>query len=136
MAFFGVAILLYIMRLSGTFDLTIDDAPETKAQKIAQAIARAEGFYTDSVLLQRLNNPVGLKLNGTTLTQFPTVQDGWNAAYHQVELMLSNRSNVYNKEMSIAQIAPIWTGGDKPEAWASIVSSELGVNKNTPISAV
>lgn len=137
-AFFGVAILLYIMKISGNFDVTIDDSGEqSQVERIARAIARAEGFFTDSTLLQSLNNPVGLKpVGGGSLRSFPTVEQGWQAAYNQIELMLSNRSNVYNREMSISQIAPLWTGGDKPEAWATIVSKELGVDKNTSLFRV
>lgn len=134
--FFAIAVLLFLMRIQGNFDVTVGGYNEPPEVRIAKAIARAEGFFTDSVLLQRLNNPVGLKLDGKALTQFATVEEGWEAAYRQIRLMLNNTSSVYNRDMSIAQIAPIWTGNDRPEAWATIVSRELGVDKNTAIRLV
>jgi hypothetical protein len=38
--------------------------------------------------------------------------------------------------MSLLEIARIYTGGDKPEAWANIVASQLGVSPMTPIKDV
>lgn len=129
--FFGIAILLFLMKNKPEPGEPI---PDTQIERIAKAIARAEGFFTDSQLLQRLHNPVGLKpVGGGSLIQFPTEYDGWQAAYRQIRLILTNQSSVYNKDMSIAQIAPLWTGGDKPDEWALIVSSQLGIDKNEPI---
>ena len=132
-------VIVFLMRITGNFSIDISENPvslNTQEERIARAIATAEGFFTDSTLLQSKNNPVGLKLDGSTLTTFATVFQGWEAAYNQIRLILTNRSNYYNREMSIAQIAPIWTGGDRPEAWATIVARELGVDKNTPLYKV
>ena len=136
--FFGIALLVFLARIGGGNDVSLGSSPGVaQEEKIARAIAKAEGFFTDSQLLQRLNNPVGLKpVGGGALIQFATVQDGWNAAYRQIRLILTNDSSVYNRDMSISQIAPIWTGNDNPQAWATIVSRELGVDRNTPIFQV
>lgn len=133
----GVVIALLVWLASNKQIGTGTVATKSQIQRIAEAIARAEGFYTDSTLLQRLNNPVGLKSVSTgTLRRFNTIQEGWEAAYRQIELILTNESSIYNKDMTIAQIAPIWTGNDRPAAWAVVVSGELGVNPNEPIYRV
>lgn len=106
-----------------------------KIKAIAEAIAKAEGWYHPSgtALPQRLNNPGNLKDASGKLRTFDTPQDGWNALYRQVNLMVSGLSRVYNPDMTIEQVAYLYTGNDNPNAWANIVSQQLGVDPSTTL---
>lgn len=98
---------------------------------IAQAIAKAEGFYAGNTLPRRMNNP-GSITSGGQLVQYASEQDGWNALYALIERILSGESAYYTPDMSVLQVAHVYTGEDKPEAWARIVAEQLGVSVNEP----
>jgi hypothetical protein len=100
---------------------------DEKVQYLAEAIARAEGFYVAGSLPQRQNNPGAIKSGGVFVTLYPDAAAGWAALYNQVDLMLTGRSAYYNPSMTFSQIAQIYTGGDSPETWAFIVSNTLGL---------
>ena len=100
---------------------------DEKVQYLAEAIARAEGFYVAGSLPQRQNNPGALKPGGVFIALYPDTDSGWTALYNQVELMLTGRSAYYNSSMTFSQIAQIYTGGDNAETWAFIVSNTLGL---------
>ena len=108
-------------------------------ERIARAIAFAEGFYKAGSLPQRAHNPGSLMLgdqgfgmiDGKTI--FPTDLAGWSALYRQVEMMLSGTSKFYNAGMTILEVARIYTGGDSPETWAVNVSKNLGVSTQTQL---
>ena len=104
--------------------------------QIAQAIANAEGYYVAGSLPQRLNNPGSLKLAENTLTQFATANEGWNALYRQIDVMLSGQSAYYTPYMSIREVAWIYTGGDNPDTWANSVAAWLGVSPDTQMRNV
>lgn len=115
--------------------------PDSIVQSIAQAIATAEGsFSSPSALPRRANNPGDLMLgdigfgtiNGKTI--YATVEDGWNALYHQVRLMLTGVSAYYTPDMTITQMAEKYTGGDNPLSWAMNVARSLGVSIETKLS--
>jgi hypothetical protein len=107
--------------------------------RLAQAIAKAEGFFKPGSLPNRTNNPGDLKLGdlgyGTVAgkTVFSSADQGWSALEKQVQLMLSGQSRYYSPDMTIRQIAETYTGSDNADAWANIVASELGVDPDTPI---
>jgi hypothetical protein len=110
---------------------------DSVVNRIARAIARAEGYFVSGSLPNRLNNPGSLKDPNTgQLRAFSTVEEGWAALKQQVARMLEGTSAFYKPSMTIAQIAAIYTGGDKPDAWARIVAGELGVSPDTPIGDV
>jgi len=59
-------------------------------ERIAQAIARFEGFYKLGSVAQRQNNPGNLRSWGKTpvvggYASFPTPEDGWKALRRQVQ---------------------------------------------------
>jgi hypothetical protein len=70
------------------------------------------------------------------LLAFETLEQGWQALRRQVQAMLDGSSAFYQPGMSIREVATIYTGGDKPDAWASIVAGQLGVPEDTPIGLV
>jgi hypothetical protein len=108
-----------------------------KVKKIAEAFAKAEGFGTPGALPTRAHNPGDLELgdigNGVinSKTVFASDQDGWNALYKQVQLMLSGGSAYYSPSDSWRSVANTWTGADNANAWANIVAQHLGVNPDS-----
>jgi len=111
------------------FGRRIGNPPESERSTvlIATAIAYAEGFFAGDTLPRRRNNPGSLTRNGE-LIQFATEQEGWTALYRQIESMLSGSSKYYSPSMTLSEIALVYTGGDKPDAWAMIVASRLGIS--------
>ena len=110
-----------------------------KIKAIAEAIARAEGWYATSDtpnLPQRLNNPGNLKDSSGKLRQFSTPEDGWSALYRQVNLMVSGLSRIYNPNMTISEVAMLYTGNDRPDDWSRIVSGQLGVTPLTRLNEI
>lgn len=106
-------------------------------QAIAQAIATAEGYYVGpGVIPYDRNNPGDIRGSDGQISTYSTPADGWNALYNQISLILSGQSHNYTPDMSISQIAQIYTGADNASSWASTVASQLGVSVDTPISEV
>ena len=119
------------------------DAYFNRVNRIAEAIAYAEGFYVDGSRPQRNNNPgdltkaLGFASIGwdSIYVVFKTVEDGWAALRKQVQLMLTNQSSVYNSNMTILDVARRYTTTQQNE-WAANVASHLGVPMTTKISEV
>ncbi len=130
--------LLWLAMKTKTLTMQAPLLPGT-VERIARAIARAEGYYMRSSvpnLPQRRNNPGNLKLKGNEITAFASAEEGWQALYRQVERMLTGASRHYKPWQTIREIALIYTGGDKPEAWAGIVARELRVTPQTRLGEV
>jgi hypothetical protein len=111
-------------------------------QKLAQAIAKAEGFFSPGSLPNRTNNPGDLKLGDKGLgtvagkTVFASPEEGFQALERQINLILTGRSDYYSPDMTIREIAQVYTGGDNADAWANIVAGQLGVSPDTPLSEI
>lgn len=90
------------------------------ASRLAKAVAFAEGCidihenYHKFSLPYRLHNPCDLKVTSSQFTShmhhsgkliFADIGIGWNAGAFQMELMLSNRSHIYNNSMTIQEVA-------------------------------
>jgi hypothetical protein len=119
------------------------DVYSTIERRIADAIAHAEGFYAPgNPLPRRANNPGDLKngdvghgtINDKTI--YATVEDGWNALYKQVHLMLEGVSHYYQPTMTIAEMAVVYTGADAASSWAATVADKLGVDTNTTLEDI
>jgi len=104
----------------------------------AQAIAKQEGFYVTGSIPQRANNPGDLKipnapvLPGTSITQFETADEGWNALYKQLWIIVTGQSSYYNLDMTIDEMSRIWTATQQ-EPWAANVSMYVGAARSTPL---
>jgi hypothetical protein len=115
----------------------------SQVDRIASAIAYAEGFYVSGSRAQRNNNPGNLTKDfGFPVTAwdgmfavFATVNDGWEALKAQVRMMLDGTSAFYGPDMTIFEVAVTYTTTDQ-EAWASNVAARLGVTTDTPIGSV
>jgi hypothetical protein len=92
----------------------------------ARAIAYAEGFGVPNAIPTVRNNPGDLKLprDGGAISTFPTVADGWDALYRQLQLIVSGRSSYYSIDMTIAAMGRVWTATEQ-QAWTSNVVSYL-----------
>lgn len=124
---------------------TVTRAPESDSYsepvvKLSRAIATIEGYYADgSNIPKRRNNPGNIKDPSTnTIRTFPTPNEGWDALYHQVWLMLSGGSSIYRPTMTFQEVAEhyVGPGGGDPTAWARTVSGLVGLKPTDPISKV
>lgn len=115
----------------------------SRVNRIAQAIAIAEGFNVSGSRAARNNNPgnltyaFGFPVSGYDgmFPIFQTLDDGWAALHTQIQMMLDGTSALYRPDMTILEVARIYTTTEQ-EFWAANVAGALGVNVNTPISAV
>jgi hypothetical protein len=124
-------------------------APDQVAQ-IAAAIAVAEGYYARGEhngrsLPYRLNNPGALKKpalgasdlptwQDTGLVVFPTRDMGWAALRHQVRLMLTGGSRIYDPSDTLMGVAEKYTGDDQSHGWGWSVARSLGVGTDATLS--
>ncbi len=119
-------------------------APSPKVSLFAEAIARAEGFFSAGSIPARANNPGDLKagaptLTGTSITHYTSTGEGWSALYRQLGLIVNGTSKYYRPTMTIRQMGDVWAPpADKnlPGAWAVNVANRLGVSVDTPLSRV
>lgn len=116
-----------------------------KIAAFAVAIAKAEGFYVPNTIPAKSNNPGDLKVPGSAkttpggITIFESLEDGWSALYHQLEIIVTGRSAVYSLDMTIKQMGDKWApAADKnqPGVWAQNVAAALGVPVTTPLRQV
>ena len=109
---------------------------------LSSAISQAEGYGVPGAIPTLANNPGDLALGdlgyGTMgsagITVFPTQAAGLSALDSQLGLIQSGGSNVYNPNMSLAQMGALWSGGNP--AWASNVAKALGVSPTASVGSV
>lgn len=108
----------------------------------AYAIGKAEGFGPVGNIPTRAKNPgdlelgdIGLGTLGQGITIYPTLRQGIEALYRELNLILTNTSKDYNTSMTFSQMAIIWTGNDNPINWAEIVAKSLNVFPDTTIQS-
>ncbi len=119
---------------------SVNSIAEIVIQKIAEAIATAEGFFVSGSRPARDNNPGDLTLDliGKSIGRdgpfpiFATAEDGWENLRKQVSLMFSG-SHIYNPSMTIREIANKYTQTEK-DSWAANVAAYLGVSIDTRLS--
>ena len=125
--------VLYAMKNFSILSFT----PTTALQALAQAIAAAENSP-----VAQTNNPGDLALgdvgngvfNSAGVSIFSTIEEGWNALYNELNLIVTGASKYYSPSMTIAELAQQWTGGDNAAGWAQTVAQSLGVTVNTTIA--
>jgi hypothetical protein len=124
--------------------------PDDKVRILAQAIATAEGYYAPGErdgrsLPYRLNNPGSLKKpalraeslptwKDTGLVVFPTERMGWDALKHQIELMFTGRSSIYDPSDSILDVAKKYADGDLN--WGRNVARQLGISPSCSLDEI
>lgn len=148
----GLLVLSWFRKPKGTvttsesFDFSMYGGPTTYPQPLkvfAEGIARAEGFYVPGSIPARANNPGDLKvagrpvLPGTAITRFDSADQGWEALYRQLFLIVTNQSAHYDLSMSIAEMGRIWTATVAEQgSWASTVAARVGASVDAPLWAV
>jgi hypothetical protein len=144
MVIIAAAILLAAFAMYEAFgSLMKSTATDATVQKIAQAIAFAEGFYVTGSRPARNNNPGDMtqdligKSTGKDgpFVVYATVNDGWANLYAQIELWLYGGSSHATSQSTITQIAGFYTTTDQ-SAWATNVANQLGVSIDTQIGEV
>lgn len=108
----------------------------------ANAIASAEGFGVPGAVPTVRNNPGDLKLPSSAgeITTFSTPADGWEALYRQLDFIRTGGSAYYRPDMSVAEVAYVWTATQQNE-WltnvlASMARQGYNVGPGTPIGEV
>lgn len=144
MLIIGAAILLGILVfVKAVGGAVIDVTVQPNVQKIAQAIALAEGFYVSGSRPARNHNPGDMTQDligesvGTDgiFVVYATDDDGWANLYAQIEKWLDGNSSHATSDSTILEIANFYTTTDQT-AWATTVANELGVSLDTPIGEV
>jgi hypothetical protein len=110
--------------------------PTRKIKRIAEAIAKAEGYGVPGATPTVRNNPGDLKGPDGEIRWFATAEEGWNALYRQVAMMFTGESRYYRPDMTIAEIARIYTGESTYMNWANNVARFLGVTPETRLIEV
>jgi hypothetical protein len=114
-------------------------------EKLAKAIAAAEGFGVPGAIPTKANNPgditddgdLGYGViqssgpHGAAITIYPTAEEGWHALYKKLHRALAGASRVYRSDMTLAQIGIKWSGDP---AWARNVARSLGCDCNLTLA--
>jgi hypothetical protein len=118
---------------------------QTITQSVGNAFADGEGFGASPTNKPtRTNNPgdIGNTDDGSTVT-YPTQEAGYNALYAQTNTFLTGvtpsgtPSSLYNPNMTIAQVANVYTGGvGQGGNLANNVAAKLGVPTSTTMAQI
>jgi len=126
----------------------VDTSNTGNVQRIAQAIASAEGFYVAGSRPARNHNPGDMtadlvgKSVGTDgmFVVYATDDDGWANLYAQVNAWLNGTSKHHSSDSTIADLAGLGseTGytSTEQESWATNVANQLGVDVNATLGSI
>ena len=116
--------------------------PSSLVQGIAQAIAGVESGGNPNALSYRNNNPGNLRSWGSNAivngyAQFPTMADGWNALYSQIQTNINRGLTLVEffagKPGVYAGYSPS-ADGNAPLIYAQTVGNAAGIDINTPLN--
>jgi hypothetical protein len=141
-----LGILVLVESLGGAMQSTANvflSVNSPVVQKIAAAIAMAEGFYISGSRPARNHNPgdMTLDLIGKSVGMdgpfvvYGNDSDGWANLYKQVSEWLDGSSAHASADSTISDISRFYTTTDQT-AWATTVANQLGVSLDTPIGEV
>lgn len=126
-----------------------DQLVDRLADKLAKAIALAEGFYAADSLPSRIHNPGDLELGDRGFgthnkktgyakadieADITDKTDGFSALRRECRAILTGASGVYHVNFTFAAIALKWTGNDSPGAWCKIVTEKLNLSPITTVA--
>lgn len=104
--------------------------------RLAKAIAMAEGsnpaWCNPGDMTYAHGHPTKGTVNADGVLWFCNVDDGWDALYHEVSLMLNGRSHVYNLTNTLQQVGLKYSNGNSD--WAKNVAAYLGVDESTTLA--
>jgi hypothetical protein len=115
---------------------------DARVVKVAQAIARAEGFYQNGTIPNRCHNAGDLK--GTNFVgevglckgghaKFKNDAYGWSALYNQLEKMISGQSHVYRVNMTFREVSRLYAGNSR--VWLNNVTRVLSVSPEDTVTS-
>lgn len=125
-------------------------ALQAKADALAHAISKAEGWGVPDALPTRCFNPGDLCLGdrgwgteaGKTVYEkadfsadLQDKTDGASALRRECLAILSGASHVYETSWTFLQLAQEYTGNDNETAWANIVCGALGISTDMTLAA-
>lgn len=143
----GAAIGIVMLLAVGYILLQLGGGMDTSAgagvQKLAQAIATAEGFYVAGSRPARNHNPGDMTqdLIGKAVAKdgafvvYSTDADGWANLYAQINLWLSGGSAHATADSTISDLSSFYTANDQ-STWAVNVANSAGVTVDTSIGAI
>ena len=115
---------------------------------MADAIARAEGFYSPGSLPSKAHNPGDLtegdfgdtgiymtSSSGARIIVFPDDQSGWDALYRKLQDIANGGSSVYSPNMTLSELAAKWTTTQQ-SSWASNVANSIGADLNSIVGGL
>jgi hypothetical protein len=104
-------------------------------KRIAEAIAKAEGFGVPGAIPTIRHNPGNIRSLQAPypIATYSSDAEGWAALYKQVGRMVAG-SALYPKGWTIEQVAQRYTGEARYMDWARNVARELGVPTTTVFS--
>jgi L-asparaginase II len=137
----GVMVLLAVGYILLQMGGSVDSSASGGVQRLAQAIATAEGFYVAGSRPQRNHNPGDMTqdLIGKAIAKdgffvvYANDADGWANLYAQINLWLSGGSSHANAQSTISDLSGFYTT-DNQSTWAINVANSAGVTVDTPIS--
>lgn len=143
MLILAAAIVLGVIALFKSISGASPETASSSVQKIAKAIAFAEGFYSTGSRPSRDHNPGDMTqdLIGKSVghdgpfVMYASDDDGWANLYTQIQQWLDGSSNHASSESTISDLASFYTTTDQA-AWATNVANQLGVSLDTPIGEV
>src|SRR5260370_8915636 len=124
---------------SGAMTITFDESTWPSGDRVwnvCRAIARAEGANVEGSVPDRLNNPGDISDGGLTygfephsgssVTDFPDKQTGWQWFYNKISNIVAGKSHVYSPSMTWTELAKKYAGNWRP--WVANVTGSLGVS--------
>jgi hypothetical protein len=154
-ALFALAVLMLVKQFSSGGSDTVQDlggdvdtSADSVTQKIARAIATAEGFFAAGSRPARNHNPGDMtadligKSTGTdgAFVTYDNDEDGWANLYAQVNAWLQGTSRYHGPLSTIADLAGLgsetgYTTTDQ-QAWANTVAQVCGVTTDTSLGDI
>ena len=128
---------------AGVYPVRMPEQPLTKVERLAHAIAKAEGFYVKGSIPNRYHNVgdikavKGFKYEGQIgigkgrHVIFATDADGWRALNRQLTLIAQGYSKHYSVDMTLQQLAKKYAGNWR--VFAKNLSHSLGVPQSTTL---
>jgi hypothetical protein len=123
---------------------------QAKADALAHAMAKAEGFGLPGALPTRTFNPGDMMLGdrgwGTEAAKTIYEKADWNASLQdktdgasalrrECFAILSGASHNFETSWTFLELAMEWTGNDQATAWANTVCEELGTTTDMTLEA-
>jgi hypothetical protein len=132
-------LFVFFLLVSSCLALTSSE----KVDQFAHAIARTEGFYVRNSIPNRFHNPGNIcahsmraypgqiGLDRRSYVVFKNDTYGWMALRHQVEKALNGESKVYNRNMTLHEVAKKYAEDYRP--WEKNVAHILHITPETTL---